>query len=93
MWDFSLKYGNSFFLDQPWFDQVSILLQYYGHRAKLRVIGKEEILEPLNRKALQLARKVADDTGTLMAGNICNTTVYEPSPAAEKECMDMFKVI
>ena len=25
---------------------------YYGHREKLKVIGKEEILEPLNRQAL-----------------------------------------
>src|ERR1700745_3378941 len=28
---------------------------YYGHREKLRVIGKEDILEPLNRQGLFLA--------------------------------------
>src|SRR5215831_14406585 len=28
---------------------------YYGHREKLRVIGKEDILEPLNRQALSIA--------------------------------------
>ena len=33
---------------------------YNGHREKMRVIGKEDLLEPLNRAALQIARKVAD---------------------------------
>ncbi len=51
---------------------------YYGHREKLRIIGKEELLEPLNRQALALAKEVADETGTLFAGDICNTNVYEP---------------
>jgi methionine synthase I (cobalamin-dependent) len=57
---------------------------YYGHREKLRVIGKEDILEPLNRQALAIASKVARETGTLLAGNLCNTNVYEPEPAAER---------
>jgi betaine-homocysteine S-methyltransferase len=51
-------------------------LTYYGHREKLRIIGKEELLEPLNRQALELARRVARETGTLLAGNICNTNVF-----------------
>ena len=51
---------------------------YYGHREKLRVIGKEELLEPLNRQALEIAKEVARESGTLFAGNICNTNVYEP---------------
>src|SRR5690348_18319614 len=50
---------------------------YYGHRAKLRVIGKENILEPLNRQALSIAGVVARETGTLLAGNLCNTNTYE----------------
>ncbi len=33
----------------------------------------------LNRQALRLAREVADASGNLMAGNICNTGVYDPS--------------
>ena len=32
---------------------------YNGHREKMRVIGKEELLEPLNRSALRIAKKVA----------------------------------
>ncbi|KAK6171120.1 hypothetical protein SNE40_019376 [Patella caerulea] len=50
---------------------------YYGHREKMRLIGKEHLLEKLNIDALKIARRVADRTGTLMAGNICNTTVYQ----------------
>jgi betaine-homocysteine S-methyltransferase len=55
---------------------------YYGHREKLKVIGKEDILEPLNRQALEIAAEVAGETGALLAGNICNTNVYEPGEAA-----------
>jgi betaine-homocysteine S-methyltransferase len=54
---------------------------YYGHREKLKVIGKEEILEPLNRQALSLAKEVARESGGLLAGNICNTNIYEPEDA------------
>lgn len=65
---------------------------YYGHREKLRVIGKEDILEPLNRQALLMAARVARDTGTLLAGNLCNTNVYEPeSPAAERVVRSAFE--
>ncbi len=51
---------------------------YYGHREKLRVIGKEELLEPLNRGALSIAAEVADESGSLLAGNICNTNIWVP---------------
>jgi betaine-homocysteine S-methyltransferase len=63
---------------------------YYGHREKLRVIGKEDILEPLNRQALSIAARVAQDTGTLLAGNLCNTNVYEPGRAAERAVRSAF---
>jgi betaine-homocysteine S-methyltransferase len=60
---------------------VTLAFTYYAHREKLKVIGREEILEPLNRQALAIAREVADESGTLLAGNICNTNVYEPDDA------------
>jgi len=63
---------------------------YYGHREKLRVIGKEDILEPLNRQALSIAARVARETGTLLAGNVCNTNVYEPGAAAERVVRSAF---
>jgi hypothetical protein len=47
-------------------------LTYYGHREKLRLVGKEDALEQLNLAALRIAKEVADETGTLFAGNICN---------------------
>jgi betaine-homocysteine S-methyltransferase len=63
---------------------------YYGHREKLRVIGKEALLEPLNRQALAIAARVAKDTGALLAGNVCNTNVYEPSPSSERAVRSAF---
>jgi methionine synthase I (cobalamin-dependent) len=57
---------------------VMVAFTYYGHRAKLRTIGREDDLEPLNREALRLARGVADEAGALVAGNICNTWEYDP---------------
>jgi betaine-homocysteine S-methyltransferase len=51
---------------------------YYGHREKLRLIGKEDLLEPLNRQALDIAEGVARESGALLAGNICNTNVFDP---------------
>ena len=64
---------------------------YYGHRAKLRVIGKEDILEPLNQQALSIAAAVARETGTLLAGNLCNTNVYEPGTPAVREAQEAFE--
>jgi len=49
---------------------------YYAHREKLRLIGKEELLERINREALQIAGGVALESGALLAGNVCNTNVY-----------------
>ena len=66
---------------------------YNGHREKMRVIGKEDLLEPLNRAALQIARDVADARpGDLMAGNISNTNVWDPAdPARQAEVRGMFE--
>ncbi|HKH17906.1 MAG TPA: homocysteine S-methyltransferase family protein [Solirubrobacteraceae bacterium] len=58
--------------------EVMVAFTYYGHRDKLRSIGREDDLEPLNRHALRLAREVASEGDALVAGNICNTWVYNP---------------
>jgi betaine-homocysteine S-methyltransferase len=64
---------------------------YYAHRAKLRMVGRERDLERINRAALRIARKVARATGTLLAGDICNTAVYDPAdPRSVKEARRMF---
>jgi betaine-homocysteine S-methyltransferase len=58
--------------------EVMVAFTYYGHREKLRMIGREQDLEPLNRQALRLAREAAGEGDALVAGNICNTWVYDP---------------
>src|SRR5437763_6366316 len=55
---------------------------YYAHREKLRLIGREDTLETINRQALAIAGEVAWRRGSLFAGNICNTNVYAPADAA-----------
>lgn len=57
---------------------VVVALTYYAHREKLRVVGLENELERLNRRALRLAKKAAAPTGALVAGDICNTWAYQP---------------
>ena len=51
----------------------------------MRQIGHEENLEKINRVALRLAKEVADKTGTLFAGNICNTNIYKTNDDAIKQ--------
>ena len=54
---------------------------YNGHREKMRVIDKEDLLEPLNRSALKIAKKIANnplgDEFNLMAGNISNSNIWK----------------
>jgi betaine-homocysteine S-methyltransferase len=58
--------------------EVMVAFTYYGHREKLRMIGREDDLEPLNRQALRIAKEVARENDALVAGNICNTWVFDP---------------
>jgi len=70
---------------------VTQALTYYVHREKLRVIGREKDLVPMNRAALRIAKSVARRTGTLFAGDICNTNIYDPADkAALKEVERIF---
>jgi methionine synthase I (cobalamin-dependent) len=63
---------------------------YYGHREKLRIIGKEHLLEPLNRTALAIARDVAKVTGTLLAGDLSNTNIYEADESTHRTVRGIF---
>jgi betaine-homocysteine S-methyltransferase len=70
---------------------VTQALTYYVHREKLRVIGREKDLAPMNRAALGIARRVARRTGTLFAGDLCNTNIYDPADSkAVKEVERIF---
>jgi len=68
---------------------------YYGHRTKLRLIGKEHLVETLNRTALKIAREIVDEfpeKNLLLAGNVSNTTVYNAEdPESLKEIRAMFR--
>jgi betaine-homocysteine S-methyltransferase len=57
---------------------VILALTYYAHRDKLKIIGRENDLERLNRQALTIAKTVAEKHDALLAGNICNTWSYVP---------------
>jgi hypothetical protein len=52
---------------------------YFGHRQKLRVVGKEDILEPLNWQALSVAG-VARQTGTLLGATSATPTSTSRGP-------------
>ena len=53
---------------------------YNGHREKMRIIGREDLLESLNREALKIAKKVSTspkgNEQNLMAGNISNSNIW-----------------
>jgi betaine-homocysteine S-methyltransferase len=58
--------------------EVMVAFTYYAHRSKLRVIGREDDLEKMNRQALRIAKEIAKEGDALVAGNICNTWEYNP---------------
>lgn len=71
---------------------VVVAFTYYGHRAKLKVIGREDDLMELNLRALKMAKEVAVKTGTLLAGDICNTTIYHgDDPSSVEEVREIFR--
>lgn len=63
---------------------------YYAHREKLRLIDKEHLLEQMNRQALSIAQEVAEETGALLAGDICNTNVFVGDEESRRAVRDMF---
>jgi len=68
-------------------------LQYYAHREKMRDVGREDELETINRKALQIAKEVARENNKLFAGGLCNSNLYDPNkPETIQECENMFTV-
>jgi len=64
---------------------------YYAHREKMRIIGKEHLIEPLNRAALTIAREVADEHGCLAAGDLSNTNAFYPDDATRAVVRQMFE--
>ena len=68
---------------------------YYGHREKLRIIGKENLLEPLQKNALVIAhnvRKEFPEIDLMVCGDVANTNIYDPSDKNSlKECQKMYE--
>jgi betaine-homocysteine S-methyltransferase len=64
---------------------------YYGHREKLRIVGKEHLLEELNVRALELARDVADESGALFAGDLSNTNLFTADDESRVTVRAMFE--
>lgn len=64
---------------------------YYAHREKMRIVGKEDLIEPLNRGALEIAKTVAAESGALAAGDICNTNAFAPDETSRREVRAMFE--
>lgn len=56
---------------------VIVACTYYGHRSKLKAIGKEDRLEALNLQSIEIANDVAQAEGALVAGNLSNTWEYD----------------
>jgi betaine-homocysteine S-methyltransferase len=65
---------------------------YYAHEEKLKDIGMQGALKEINEGATRLAREVADEYGCLVAGNLCNTWVYDPAdPSTNAETQRQFE--
>ncbi len=62
---------------------VIVALTYYANRNKLADVGRENDLERLNRQAVRIANEVAREGDALVAGNICNTWMYDPQNKKE----------
>ena len=70
---------------------VMLAFTYYAHREKLRLIGKENELERMNRTAIRLARVVAHEGGALVAGNVCNSNIFvDGDPESARQVRAMF---
>ncbi|GAA0595073.1 hypothetical protein GCM10009001_09000 [Virgibacillus siamensis] len=67
---------------------VVLAFTYNAHREKMRIIGKEDLLEPLNKNAIRLAKEVAKEhpkEEALVAGNISNTNIFNPDDSESKD--------
>ncbi|MCA0984271.1 homocysteine S-methyltransferase family protein [Halobacillus yeomjeoni] len=67
---------------------VVLAFTYNANREKLKLIGKEDKLEPLNRSAIRLAKEVAAEHPTeeaLVAGNISNTNLFDHEDEESKQ--------
>jgi len=55
---------------------IVVAFTYYAHREKMRLVGRENQLEEINRKAIRIAKEVANEFNCLVAGDICNSHIW-----------------
>lgn len=56
---------------------VVVACTYYGHRSKLKAVGRQDQLETLNRNSIEMAKQAAAMTGAWVAGNLSNTWEFD----------------
>ena len=74
---------------------IVLAFTYYAHKERLAKTGQEQLVEELNKKALEIAKEVIKEPGNehcLLSGNICNTNMYDPNdPKSKNVCLEMFR--
>lgn len=71
--------------------EVLQALTYYAHEEKLNVVGLGASLKEINANAVQIAKDVAIEYSIIVAGNLCNTWVFDPDkPSTFKETRRQF---
>ena len=64
---------------------------YYAHREKLRADRQGAPARGDEPGALEIAKEVADESDALLAGDICNTNVFEPDETSRHDVRAMFE--
>ena len=61
----------------------------------MRLIGKEKLLEPLQKNALKIAHDAANefpDLDLMVCGDVANTNIYDPDDKQSRvECQKMYE--
>ena len=72
---------------------IALAFTYNGHREKLKLLGQEHLLEPLNRAAMSIAREAASEQRAAqsrdiyVAGNISNSNIFDPTDESSKSAV------
>ncbi|XP_067950837.1 betaine--homocysteine S-methyltransferase 1-like [Watersipora subatra] len=81
-------------MHQEFVDAGSDVVQaftYYAHRQKMKDVGRENELEGINKRALEIARSVAIENDKFFAGGLCNSNLWDPDDQSTVEaCEQMF---
>jgi len=74
---------------------IALAFTYNGHREKMKLLGQEDLLEPLNRAAMAIAveaaneQRAAQSRDIYVAGNISNSNIFDPADESSKSAVRM----